>query len=84
MKLFLLIKSKMPTTTVGILKFICMINKTSESMKARKVLFFSILVFISCSVELNRRKFYNLGVRSLIHKILVRKSNREEHDQKSN
>ena len=45
-KLFMLINVKMPTI-VGILTFISMINDTSESLKARKVLIFSILVFVS-------------------------------------
>ena len=38
-KLIMLINVKMPTN-VGILTFISMINKTSESLKARKISFF--------------------------------------------
>ena len=38
LKLIMLINVKMPTI-VGILAFISMINTTSESLKARKVLF---------------------------------------------
>ena len=37
MKFIMLMNVKMPTTTVGILTFISMINTTSESLKARKV-----------------------------------------------
>ena len=37
---------KMPAI-VGILTFISMINTTSESLKTKKNLFFSILVFMS-------------------------------------
>ena len=40
----MLIDVKMPTIVV-ILTFISMKNKKSESLNARKVLFFSILVF---------------------------------------
>ena len=47
MKVIMLIDVKM-LTIVGILTFISTINVTSESLKARKVLFFfSILIFIS-------------------------------------
>ena len=46
MKFILLINVKMPTI-VGILTFISRINTTSESLKARKSAFFSILVFMS-------------------------------------
>ena len=45
-KYILLINIKMPTI-VGISTFITMINKTSESLKARKVVIFSSLVFMS-------------------------------------
>ena len=47
MKLIMLINVKMPTTIVGILTFMSMINTTSESFIAEKSLFFSILVFMS-------------------------------------
>ena len=40
------INVKMPTI-VGILTFISMINTTSESLKARKIFIFSVLVFMS-------------------------------------
>ena len=42
----MLINVKMPTI-VGILTFISKINTTSESLKARKSLFFSILVLLA-------------------------------------
>ena len=42
----MLINVKMPSD-VGILTFISMINTTSERLKARKSLFFGILVFMS-------------------------------------
>ena len=47
-RLILLINIKMPTI-VGILTFISKINTTSESFKARQILFFSILVNIMSS-----------------------------------
>ena len=50
MKFILLINVKMPTT-VGILKFINMINTTSERLKARNFFIVSILVFMSRWVE---------------------------------
>ena len=59
MKLIMLVNVKMPTF-VGILTFISKINTTSESLRAKKSLFFSILVFkrsqIPCSVELSMKK----------------------------
>ena len=42
----MLINVEMPTI-VGILTFISMINTTSASLKSRKSLFFSIIVFMS-------------------------------------
>ena len=42
----MLINVKMPTS-VGILTFISMINKTFESLKARKALVFSISVLMT-------------------------------------
>ena len=56
---------KMPTI-VGILTFISMISTKSESLKARTFLifhYFSVFLAVekSCSVELNMKKFYNLG-----------------------
>ena len=48
MNFIILINVKMPTI-VGILTFISMINATSESLKAKKLLFFSILMFMNCS-----------------------------------
>ena len=45
-KFIMLINVKMPTS-VGILTFLSMINTISEGYKAKKSLFFSILVFIS-------------------------------------
>ena len=44
LKFIMLINVKMPTI-VGILTFISMINKTSESLKARKVLIFQHFSF---------------------------------------
>ena len=46
MKFIMLINVKMPTTIVGILIFISMINTASKSLKAKKS-FFSNLVFMS-------------------------------------
>ena len=43
MKFIMLINVKMPTI-VGILKFISMINTTSESLKARKVFIFQQVI----------------------------------------
>ena len=43
-KIIMLINVKMPTV-VGILTFISMLNATSESLKARKSIFFSSSVF---------------------------------------
>ena len=66
MKFIQLINVKMPTI-VGILIFMSRINTTSESLKARKILFFNIFSFyqlfnkISCSVELSMKIYYNLG-----------------------
>ena len=42
----MLINVKMPTI-FGIFTVVSMMNRTSESLKAKKSLFFSILVFIS-------------------------------------
>ena len=55
MKLILLIIVKMPTI-VGILTFICRINTTSESLKARKISVFQRFSFLGaveifCSAE---------------------------------
>ena len=46
MEFIMLTNVKMPTI-VGILTFISRINAVSESFKARKYLFFNILVFMS-------------------------------------
>ena len=55
-KFIMLINVKMPTI-VGILTFISMINKISESLKARKVFSFQHFSFYSvlCSVELSMK-----------------------------
>ena len=45
MKFIMLINVKMPTI-VGILTFISMVNITSESLKARNILFFCIKLFL--------------------------------------
>ena len=45
MKSVMLINVKMPTI-VGILKFVRMINTTSECLKARKVYIFSAFLFL--------------------------------------
>ena len=50
----ILINVKMPTI-VGILTFISMIKTTSESIQARKSLFFSTLVLISSWNELSMK-----------------------------
>ena len=47
MKVIMLINAKMPTI-IGILTFISMINTTYDSLKARKYLFFSSDVILSC------------------------------------
>ena len=54
----MLINVKMPTIVVVTLTFMSMLNATPESLKARKVVFFSSFKFlwavqISCSVELS-------------------------------
>ena len=63
-KIILLINVKMPTI-VGILTFICMINTTSERLKARNFIclyfnFYEQLKFCAQS-SYARKKFYNLG-----------------------
>ena len=45
-KFILLINVKMPTIVVGILKFISMINTTSERLKARNVFICRFFVFM--------------------------------------
>ena len=64
MTFIMLINVKMPTT-VGILTFISMINKTFERFKARNFLFLSILVLMSsCKFMLSwveHEKAYNLS-----------------------
>ena len=45
---------------VGILTFISMINKTSESLKARKVFYFSAFKFYE-ELKFSAQLFYNLG-----------------------
>ena len=62
-KFIMLINIKMPTI-VGILAFISIINKTSESLKARKVFIFKHFSFyeLKFHAQLSRawKKFYNL------------------------
>ena len=60
MEWILLINVKMSID--GILTIISMVNTTSESLKARKVYIFSLLVLvvveISCSVKMSRKKSF--------------------------
>ena len=65
MKFILLINVKMPTI-VGILTFICMINTTSERLKARNFIicrYFSFYKQLKFCAQLSWawKKFYNLG-----------------------
>ena len=75
-KFILLINVKMPTI-VGILKFISMINTTSERLKSKHIYicwyysFYEHLKFYS-QLSWARKKFYNLKARAGIHKMLVR------------
>ena len=66
MKFILLINVKM-ITIVGFLTFISRINTASDSSKARKIIIFSLLVFLrveySCSVEMSMKNFHDLGAR---------------------
>ena len=87
MKFILLINVKMPTIVV-ILTLISMINTSSERLKARNFLscrYFSFYIneqlkFVLSSVE-HRKKFYNLGTRAGIHRMLVTIANREDPNQ---
>ena len=63
----MLINVKM-STIVGILTFISMINKTSESLEARKIIIFQHLS--SCkqlSLVEHEKRFYNLTARYGAH-----------------
>ena len=47
MHLIMLINVKMPTIVVGILTFICTMNRTSWSLKARNAYFLQHFIFMS-------------------------------------
>ena len=67
----MLINVKM-TAIVGILTFISIINRTSESLKARKVFIFQHFSFyeqLKFHTQLSMKKFYKLG--TWCDKILV-------------